>query len=206
MTDYVPFSRGKPPSPSRAVRPVSPTTPGSRGSGRVRGFLLRRRSLLCRRGDMRYDGPSRKPCRKGASWPLPCSRSDRWPPCLWCWGFYASSTWQPASIRAALHPLPLSSRVGVVWRRGSSRFWMALMPSLRSGHAWRSVGYSPCASPASREPHSMLTGWGAAPRGPVCRAADARVGGARAQRSGGLCPRDAGAASGPHAAGALWGL
>jgi GNAT superfamily N-acetyltransferase len=42
--------------------------PGSRGSGRVRGFLSRRGSSLCRHGDMRYDATSRQTCRRGASW------------------------------------------------------------------------------------------------------------------------------------------
>jgi len=41
--------------------------PGSRGSGRVRGFLLRQSSRLGYCGDMRYDGTSRKPYRRGAS-------------------------------------------------------------------------------------------------------------------------------------------
>src|SRR5262245_32037787 len=36
-------------------------SPGSRGSGRVRGLLLRERSRLCWWGDIRYDSTSRKP-------------------------------------------------------------------------------------------------------------------------------------------------
>jgi hypothetical protein len=60
--------------------------PGSRGCGRVRGFLLRRCASLYHQGDLRYDGTSQKLCRRDPSWPLPFSKSVRWPTCLWCWG------------------------------------------------------------------------------------------------------------------------
>ena len=56
---------------------IKTNNPGSRGSGRVRGFLLRQSSRLCRCGDLRYDGTSRKPCRRGASWLLQVIRSVR---------------------------------------------------------------------------------------------------------------------------------
>jgi CheY-like chemotaxis protein len=60
--------------------------PGSRGSGRVRGFLIRQGSSLCRPTDIRYDDTSGKTCRRGASWQLRFIRSVPWPICLWCWG------------------------------------------------------------------------------------------------------------------------
>ena len=66
-------------------RPTANLEPRLRGSGRVRGFLFRRSSSLCRSDDMRYDGTSPKPCRRGASWRLPFIRSVRWPTCLCCW-------------------------------------------------------------------------------------------------------------------------
>ena len=37
-------------------------TPGSRGSGHVRGFLRRQGSGLCHPGDIRYDATSRTTC------------------------------------------------------------------------------------------------------------------------------------------------
>src|SRR5262245_52319031 len=52
------------------------------------------------------------------------------------------------------------SRVAVAWRHCSWRFSMVIMPFIRWGHVWRSVGCYPCSSPASHAPRSMITGWG----------------------------------------------
>jgi hypothetical protein len=42
----------------------------------------------------------------------------------------------------------------------SWRFSMVIMPSIRWGHVWRSVGCYLCSSPASHAPRSMIIGWG----------------------------------------------
>src|SRR5215831_850709 len=67
-------------------REIRQHTPGSRGSGHVRGFLPSQGSGLCRHGDIRYDATSSKTCRRGASWRLRCSKSVPWLPSLWCGG------------------------------------------------------------------------------------------------------------------------
>ena len=87
------------------------TSPGSRGCGRARGFLLKRHVSLYRQGDLRYDGTSQKLCRRGTSWPLPFIKSVRWPTCLWRWGSSASSTSRRSSIPSARHTPRMSSRV-----------------------------------------------------------------------------------------------
>ena len=98
--------------------------PGSRGCGRARGFLLKRRVSLYRQGDLRYDGTSQKVCRRGTSWPLPFIKAVRWPTCLWRWG--SSAAQNRCAHRYLLPSTPRACPLVWPWRRspapGDSRW------------------------------------------------------------------------------------